>query len=84
MARHGHGPQRVGGPAGRDEGAGFSLRKLDFAGTATLKALPGAPWKEGETLKVKLMRLDAYGNMRELKLERNGEELDGKDWIKEK
>jgi hypothetical protein len=53
-----------------------------FSGTAKLKALPGAPWSEGETLKLALIRLDAYGNIRELRLERGGEELDGKAWIK--
>lgn len=53
-----------------------------FSGTASLKALPGAPWAEGETVAVRLMSLDAYGNIRELRLEREGKELDGKAWIR--
>jgi hypothetical protein len=53
-----------------------------FSGTASLKALPGAPWAEGESLNVELIRLDAYGNIRELRLIKDGKEVDGKAWIR--
>jgi hypothetical protein len=55
-------------------GASLSLEKLDgamdeaylFSGRALLPAAPGAPWEAGSELPLKLLRLDEYGNAREI------------------
>lgn len=53
-----------------------------FSGRVRLISRPGAPWAAGEELSVPLLRVDSYGNIRELRLSRDGSEFDGKPWVK--
>jgi len=70
--------------------ASMSLERLEgaiddayiFSGKATLPAISGAPWPKRGTYTLKRLRLDEWGNPREIVVEVDGKEADALPWIK--
>jgi hypothetical protein len=54
-----------------------------LSGRVRRAAAPGAPWAAGDQARVDILRLDGFGNVRELKLILDGKRVDALPWFSE-